>query len=319
MSAVFLDLGSVDAGDLELSRLRAAYPRWTLHASTFASETAARIAGARIVVTNKVVLDRAAIKAAPLLRLIAVTATGTNNIDLAAAAERGIAVVNLRAYATPAVVQHVLAVMLAFATRWQDYDRDVRAGAWSAATHFCMLDHPIGELAGRTLGIVGFGELGRGVARIAEAFGMQVLVAARPGSADLPPGRVSLDELLRESHYVSLHCPLTAQTQGLIGAAAFARMRRDAVLINTARGAIVDAAALAVALRAGTIAGAAIDVLEREPPPADHPLLAPDIPNLILTPHTAWASREARQRAIDGTAANLRAFLAGTPENLVRA
>jgi len=314
--AVFLDLATVARGDLDLTGLRAACARWTLHDYTQPGQLAARIARAQVVVTNKFVLDRAALAAAPDLKLVCLTATGTNNVDLAAAQELGIAVANVTGYATAAVVQHVFALILAHATRLLDYRAAVAAGAWSRSPMFCLLDFPIFELAGKTLGIVGYGELGRAVARVARCFGMEVLIAQRPGG---PPreGRLPLADLLPQVDVLSLHCPLAENTRGLIGAAELALMRPTALLVNTARGPLVDAQALAAALRAGTIGGAALDVLSSEPPPLDHPLLAPDIPNLILTPHTAWASREARQRVLDEVALNIAAFAAGERRNRV--
>jgi glycerate dehydrogenase len=312
---IVLDLGSIDRGDMDLTRLEAACGRWRLHASTRAEELAERLNGAEVVVTNKVVLDRSALqKARP--RLVCVAATGTNNLDLQAARELGIAVTNVTAYATPSVVQHVFALMLAHATRLLDYREAVRKGAWAVSEHFCLLDFPIRELKGKTLGIIGFGELGRGVARAAEAFDMRVLVGARPGS-EPSEGRLSLHDLLPLVDVLSLHCPLTEQTRNLIGAAELARMRPDALLVNTARGGIVDEAALADALRRGVIGGAAVDVLTAEPPASGNPLLASDLPNLILTPHTAWASSESRQRLVDEVAANIRAFVKGENRNRV--
>jgi glycerate dehydrogenase len=287
-----------------------------LHDRTGAEEVTARIAGFEAVLANKCSLDRAAIAAAPALRLIALTATGTDNVDLAAARERGIAVCNLRDYCTPSVVQHVFAMLLALTHRLGDYQALVRSGRWQEAGQFSVFDHPIRELQGRIMGIVGYGALGRAVARVAEAFGMQVRLAQRPGGARTE-GRFDFDELLPQLDVLSLHCPLTEATRGLVSAARLARMKRDAILINTARGALVDTRALADALLAGRLGGAGIDVLEREPPPPDHPLLDPSIPNLIVTPHVAWAAREARQRCLDELALNVESFLAGKRRNRV--
>jgi len=314
--AVFLDRATVARGDLDLTRLQSACARWSFYDYTRPEETATRLTGAQVAVTNKVLLDRAALAAAPDLRLVCLTATGTNNVDLDAARHLGIAVANVTGYATAAVVQHVFALMLAHATRLLDYRAAVAAGAWSTSPQFCLLDFPIFELAGKTLGIVGYGELGRAVARVAQVFGMGVLIAQRPGG---PPqeGRLPLAELLPRVDVLTLHCPLADNTRNLIGAAELARMRPTALLVNTARGGLVDGKALAAALRAGTIGGAALDVLSVEPPPLGHPLLAPDIPNLILTPHTAWASREARQRVLDEVAENIHAFAAGERRNRV--
>lgn len=313
---VVLDLASIDTGDLDLQRLRNACGRWRYHAATRPERAAERIADAEVVVTNKVVLDAAAMDAAPKLRLLCIAATGTNNVDLDAARARGIAVTNVSGYATPAVVQHVFAMMLGWATRLGDQQRSVRDGDWSASEHFCLLGQPVRELAGKRLGIVGHGELGRAVGRVAEAFGMEVLIAGRPGGPP-QPGRIPLPELLAQVHVLTLHCPLAENTRGLIGAAELATMRDDALLINTARGGIVDEQALADALRAGRPVAAAVDTLSREPPPPDHPLLSADIPNLIITPHVAWASVEARQRLIDEVAENIAAFTAGRRRNRI--
>ncbi len=265
----------------------------------------ATIAGATVVVLNKLRITREAIAAAPALKLIVLAATGTNNVDLEAARERGIGVCNLRDYCTAAVVQHVLGTMLLLTQRLREYDALVRSGAWSRGDQFCLLDFPLRELAGRKLGIVGYGALGKGVARAASlALGMEVWIASRPGG-EPRAGRHDLDELLSQVDVLSLHCPLTTLTQGLIGAPQLARMKPDALLINTARGALVDSQALADALRAGRLGGAAIDVLPQEPPVDGNPLLAPDIPHLIVTPHIAWAAREARQRCLDEMAANV--------------
>jgi glycerate dehydrogenase len=207
-------------------------------------------------------------------------------------------------------VQHVFGVLLLLTHKLREYDQRVRSGAWQRGEQFCLLDFPIRELTGRSFGIVGFGTLGKGVARVARTFGMNVVVANRPGG-EREPGRVDLEELLGRADVLSLHCPLTPATEGMIGAAELARMKPDAVLINTARGALVDAGALADALRGHRLGGAAIDVLAQEPPVEGSPLLAADIPNLIVTPHIAWGAREARQRCLDEMAANVEDFLRG--------
>ncbi|MEJ2308441.1 MAG: 2-hydroxyacid dehydrogenase [Gammaproteobacteria bacterium] len=310
MKAVFLDFKSVDAGDLDLTLLRQSHDDWTLHDETVRAETAGRIGQAGIVVSNKVQIDRTLIENSPELRLICVAATGTNNVDLEAAKERGIPVTNVTAYGTPSVVQHVFALMFALATHLQDYTRLVAEGDWQQSSQFCLLDFPIMELAGKTLGIIGYGELGRGVAQAAEAFGMRVLIAERRG-AEPRPGRVPLDELLAVSDVVTLHVPLTPETRNLVDARALEQMKPSALLINAARGGVVDEQALADALRAGRIGGAGVDVLTCEPPADGNPLLAPDIPNLIVTPHIAWASRESRQRLLDDIATTIAEWHAG--------
>ena len=318
MQGVFLDSATMKPEALDLSGLRAALPQWRFHETTTPAQLHERIADATVVLTNKVVLDRAALEAASHLKLICVCATGTNNVDLDAARERGIPVCNVRDYAAPSVAQHTVALMLALATRWHDYHRDVASGVWSRSPVFTRMDYPVVELAGRNLGIVGRGSLGRRVAALGEALGMRVRFARslRPG-APPEPGRVPLSALLAQADVLSLHCPLTEQTRGLIDRQALAAMKRSAFLINTARGDLVDEPALAEALRRGDIAGAALDVLSQEPPPADHPLLAADIPNLLITPHNAWVSTECRQRLLNGVVENIRAWRGGTLRNCV--
>jgi glycerate dehydrogenase len=311
MNSLFLDYATVSFNDdLDPAALRRAMPQLELRPHTAQADVAGAVAGTEIVLVNKLRITREIMEAAPGLRLIALAATGTNNIDLEAARERGVAVCNLRDYCTASVVQHVFGMLLNLTQRLREYDALVRSGAWQRGEQFCLLDYPIRELAGRRLGIVGFGTLGRGVAHAARAFGMEVLVANRPGGERVP-GRLDLDELLPQVDVLSLHCPLTPSTEGLIDRARLGRMKPDAVLVNTARGALVDGAALADALRAGRLGGAAIDVLPKEPPVDGHALLAGDIPNLIVTPHIAWAAREARQRCIDEMAANVEDFRRG--------
>jgi len=315
-TAVFLDLDTTDRGDLDLSSLHRAWPDWTLYRSTRRAQVRERVADAALVVSNKVVLTRDHLAAATRLRLVCVAATGTNNIDLQAARERRIAVTNVTGYATASVVQHVFALALALTTRLGDYRRAVEEEEWQRSHQFCLLDFPVRELAGLRLGIVGYGELGRAVARVGEAFGMHLLLAQRPGGL-AQPGRLPLDRLLAEADVVSLHCPLAENTRNLIGERELALMKPDALLVNTARGGIVDEVALAKALRNGVIGGAGIDVLTVEPPKSGNALLAPDIPNLILTPHIAWASRDARQRLIEEIALNIGAFSQGQARNRV--
>lgn len=313
--ACLLDADSLGPG-LDFGALRAAATDWDWYPNTAPGEVAERLAGIEVAVSNKAPIDADALAAASELRLICVAATGVNNIDLEAAAAHGVTVCNATGYATPAVSQHVFALLLALATRLEHYHAAATDGRWAAHDHFCLLDAPIVELAGRSLGIVGYGELGRGVARIAEALGMEVLVAARPGHA-ATGGRVAFEELLARADAITLHCPLTEETRGLIGAAELQAMKSSAFLINTARGGIVDEAALAHALRAGTIAGAGVDVLSAEPPRDGNVLLADDIPHLIVTPHSAWGTQAARQRLVEQVAANIEAWRAGTPRNAV--
>jgi glycerate dehydrogenase len=214
------------------------------------------------------------------------------------------------------VVQHVFALILALTTRLSQYQHAISEGRWQRHPHFCLLDYPIRELAGRTLGIIGYGSLGQGVAKVAPSFGLHVILAQRPGG-EPQSGRMPVDELLAEADIVSLHCPLTDYTKNLISEREFGLMKDDAILINTARGGIVNEAALVTALRAGKIGGAGVDVLSEEPPVNGNPLLEGDIPNLIVTPHIAWASRESRQRVVDIVVDNIRAYLNGRPQNVV--
>lgn len=318
MLGSFLDRDSLDYGDLDFSVLNTALPDLAYYPATLPEQVAERIAQAEVVISNKVMLNAEAIRQAPQLRLICIAATGVNNVDLAAAEAAGITVCNCRGYGTSAVVQHVFALLLTLYTRLPDYHQAVQAGRWQRASQFCLLDYPIRELADKTLGIVGYGELGRGVARVAEAFGMRVLLAQRPGTVEPEEGRIPLPVLLPQVDVLSLHCPLTPETRGLIGAWELALMRRDAVLLNTARGGLVDEAVLADALRKGALGGAGIDVLSLEPPTAGNPLLAPDIPNLIITPHSAWGSQESRQRLLEQLAENIHEYRTGQPIRVVR-
>ncbi|EAR22133.1 glycerate dehydrogenase [Nitrococcus mobilis Nb-231] len=317
MQAVLLDRASLDLDDLNFNKLDSIFKKIHYFKATAATQTVARIGTAECAIVNKAVLDRSVLERCPRLRLICVLATGTNNVDLQAAAARGITVVNCRGYGTASLVQHVFMLVLALSRNLLSYVRDVRDGRWARADQFCLLTHPIGELEDRVLGIIGYGEIGRRVAQTAELLGMSVRVAQRPGVERPEPGRVRLPELLAEVDVLSLHCPLTPATRGLIGAPELARMKDTALLINTARGGIVDEAALADALRTGQIAGAGVDVLTEEPPWQGNPLLEPDISNLIVTPHCAWGSRQARQRLIDQTAENVRSWLAGKPLRVV--
>ncbi len=319
MRGVILDAASLGE-DVDLAPVLSLAGDWACHASTPATDVAARIRDAEVVLSNKVPLTAASLAVAPRLRLVVVMATGTNNVDLAAATQQGIAVCNARAYATASVAQHTMLLLLALARSLLSAERSARDGTWSRSPFFCVLGHPTLELGNRRLGIVGHGELGREVARLARAFGMRVALAALPGrryadAEDCP--RMPLEDLLPWADVISLHCPLTATTRGLIGAPELARMRPDALLINTARGGIVDEHALLDALRAGRLGGAALDTLECEPPPADSPLLNAGLPNLIITPHVAWASREARQRLVDQLGEILREFRAGRFMNRV--
>jgi glycerate dehydrogenase len=322
---VILDGITMRGGDLDLAPLEG-LGDVVYHDRTTPDELLPRAADAPCLLTNKVVIDRDAIAALPRLRYIGVTATGVNVVDLAAARERGVVVTNVPAYSTMSVAQHVFALLLELVNHTGDHnaavhDPAVSGGRWAACADFSFTVAPITELAGKTLGIVGLGEIGCAVARIAAALGMTIAAAEtqrRRPSLELPTGPVQwlpLDELFAAADVVSLHCPLTDATTGLVNALRLARMKRSAILINTGRGPLVDEAALAAALREHRLGGAGLDVLSIEPPPANHPLL--NAPRCVITPHVAWASVEARRRLLHTVAENLRAFLQGRPVNVV--
>ncbi len=310
---VFLDRASLHA---QLRRPVFEH-EWVDYPNTAEHEVVARLRGATIAVSNKVPLAAPALARLPELRFIAVAATGTNNVDLDYCRRRGIAVSNVRHYAVHAVPEHVFMLALALRRNLLAYREDVIHGRWQRAEQFCLMHRPIHDLAGATLGVVGYGAIGQAVARLGEAFGMRLLVAERRGARRPRAGRVAFETVLEESDVLSLHCPLVPETQRLIGAPELARMKPGAILINTARGGLVDEHALAEALRQGRLAGAGIDVLSEEPPRAGNPLLALAIPNLIVTPHNAWASLEAQQRLADQLIENIEAYVRGEPRNRV--
>ncbi len=316
MRAVFLDYSTMGP-DLDLTPLREIFPDLEIHANTSTEQAATRTRSAEFVFTNKVCLDDALMGVSPALKLIGLTATGTDNIELDAAQRRGIAVCNIRGYCTQSVVEHVFGSLLTLTHSLHRYRASVQAGDWQKADDFCMLTHPIRELSGMTLGIVGYGELGRGVAATARHFGMQVLISVRPGSEATTADRLPFYDILARSDVISLHCPLTDETRNLFGREEFGRMKSSAFLINTARGGLVDARALVAALSNDEIAGAAIDVLKKEPPVDGNALLEYTGDNLLVTPHIAWGTDRARQNAIDELAANVRAFLDGERRNRV--
>jgi glycerate dehydrogenase len=316
---VFLDAATY--GDVSLKRF---VDKWhcTIHRFTGPAETVARLAGHSIAVTNKVVIDQAILNSpeAHDLQLIAVAATGTDMIDRDEASRRGVKVCNVPGYATQSVAQFTIALVLELATAAAKYSNDVRKGEWQRSAVFSLLSHRAIELNGKKLGIVGYGSIGRAVAQMAHGFGMEILVAARPGAvASIPQGRIALVELLREADIISLHCPLTPETRHLINPESLALMKPTAFLINTARGALIDETALIDALRAKRIAGAALDVISQEPPPGDHPIIRAvnELDNLIVTPHTAWSAREARERLLNEVEENIAAYLQGGERNRV--
>jgi len=313
-----LDGATLNPGDLDWSPLRA-LGDCEIYDRTAAAQVAGRAQGAQGLLVNKVALPGEALRALPSLRYVGVLATGVDRIDVAAAHERGIVVTNVPAYGTASVAQAVFALLLELVCHTGRHAAGVRDGRWSRSDDFCYWDAPLVELAGLVLGVVGFGAIGRAVARIARGFEMRIVACDLRGASEPSPDgtpRLPLDELLATSDVVSLHLPLTPGTRGLLGAERLARMKPGAYLINTARGGLVDSEALAAALRAGRLGGAGLDVLDVEPPPADHPLLS--APRCIVTPHVAWATTAARQRLLDAVVENLRAWLAGSPRNVVR-
>jgi len=290
---------------------------WQEYEQSQEAEVTERLADATIALSNKAPIRRAMLEKLPRLKFIAVAATGYNNVDVDACRERGIAVSNIRNYAIHAVPEHTFALIFALKRNLMAYRDDILRGRWQAESQFCFFDHRIGDLHGATLGIIGAGVLGREVGRIGQAFGMNVLYAQSLSGDTSLTDRVPMDQLLAESDIVSLHCPLTKATRNLIGERELRLMKPGALLINTSRGALVDEAVLARALQEGWIAGAGCDVLSTEPPRNGNPLLEIRAPNLILTPHVAWASDEAMQTLADQLIDNIEAFVAGKPQNLV--
>lgn len=320
MKGVILDTGSLHPDDLDWTNLKAAFSELQTFDQTRVQQLDERLAGADVALTNKVVLDSGALARHSNLKLIVVLATGTNNVDIEAASQYGIRVCNNVGYSTNSLVEHSLALILALARRLPAYQHAVRRGDWQRSEQFCLLTPPIQQLAGSQLGIIGAGASGRHLAMIARAMGMRTTALHSSGNTieadpDLP--RQSMAELLATSDVISIHCPLTAATTGLIGQRELKAMKPTALLINTARGGIVDEGALCAALRNGEIAGAALDVLSEEPPINGNPLLTLDHPNLIITPHNAWASRRARQALIDQSADIVESFKRGNLINCV--
>lgn len=315
MRAVILDLKGLET--IDLSPIEKSVSELVCYELTRPDQVLERVKGADILITNKTAITADVMDAAEQLKYICVLATGTNVVDKVAAAERDIPVSNCVAYGVGSVVQHVWSMILALHTNLVSYANDVQKGQWQRSDQFCFLDYPIVELEGKTLGIIGYGNLGRGVASVASAFGMKVLVAQSLSSNGQDPDRVSLDELIETSDVISLHCPLTDDTENLFDCCTFKQMKNTAFLVNAARGGIVDEQDLADALKSAEIAGAATDVLTVEPPKDGNPLLDPSIPNLLVTPHIAWGTLEARTRIIQQTADNIQAFLRGEHANPV--
>ncbi len=310
---VFLDSATVIA---DVRRPVFAH-EWEEYPATTNEQVVARLQDATIAITNKVLLRRESLELLPKLKMVAVAATGTDNVDIEFCRERGIVVSNIRNYSVHTVPEHVFMLMLALRRNLLAFDTDLRKGEWQKSAQFCLFTHPVHDLHGSTLGIIGHGAIGKAVEQIALAFGMKVLFAEHKDTTEVRPDYTAFDTVLRTSDVITLHLPLNMQTRHLISTAEFALMQTHALLINTARGGLVDEMALLEALRSGRIAGAGFDVLAKEPPTAGHPLLDLDLPNFILTPHIAWSGRAAMQTLADQLIDNIEAFVAGTPHNRV--
>ncbi|MDR1796512.1 MAG: D-2-hydroxyacid dehydrogenase [Clostridiales Family XIII bacterium] len=317
MRIVALDAFTVNPGDLSWDGI-ARFGELALYDRTAEADIASRIGGAAIVLTNKTPITRQTLEACPGIRYICVLATGYNVVDLSAARERGIPVSNIPSYSTPSVAQHVFALLLEICDQVRHHSETVREGRWVASPDFCYWDYPLIELAGKRFGIIGFGKIGRAVARVAAAFGMDVIVHSRSagGALETAPVRfVDLDTLYRESDVISLHCPQTESNVGMIGREAIAKMKDGVIVINTARGPLVQEADMRAALESGKVGWFAADVVSREPMREDNPLLG--APRAILTPHMAWGATEARERLLRIAEGNIEAFLAGSPIHVV--
>jgi glycerate dehydrogenase len=291
---------------------------WIEYGETFSEQVVERLHGATIVISNKLPLRETELSQLPELKLIAIAATGSDNIDLDYCRSHDIAVSNTRGYAVNSVPEHVLMMILALRRNLLAYRADVQDGKWQQSKQFCLLTHELRDIKRSTLGIIGYGSIGKAMARLGESVGMRLLISEHKGTASIREGRSAFNEVLRRSDVISLHCPLTDETRDMFGTAEFKIMKRDGLLINTARGGLVEDAALVAALRNGLIAGAGFDALREEPPRQGSPLLDLNLPNFIVTPHVAWASNEAVQALADQVIENIEAFIAGKPRNLLR-
>ncbi|MCJ8139864.1 D-2-hydroxyacid dehydrogenase [Falsirhodobacter halotolerans] len=309
---VFLDRATIDP-KVDLTRPHVPHC-WQEHDRTAPDQVVARLRGAQVAITNKVPITRATLDALPDLRFVTIAATGYDIVDLDACREKGVTVSNVRGYAVGSVPEHTMALILALARGVVGYRRDVIAGDWQASGQFCFFNHDIRDLSGATLGLIGAGSIGASVARLAEAFGMRVLQAERKGAATLRPGKTAFDDVLARADVLTVHCPLTSETKGMIGDAEFAAMARRPIVINVSRGGIVEEAAAVRAIEAGRISGLGLDVLTTEPPAGDNPILRICArPDVILTPHVAWASHNAMTALWDQVVASIDGFLAGAP------
>ena len=305
---VFLDRNSIDCGDMDFSLIDSLTQFKMLDACS-SDQVVSKTGNAEIIISNKVNLGAEHFEQLPKLKLICVIATGTNNIDLVAAEKHGILVRNVKDYAAASVSQHVFMLILALSSGFIEYQSDIKQGAWQNQNQFCLLSYPMQELNGKTIGLIGYGHIAQSVERIALAFGMKVLIAQSFNPANRQENRTDLQTLLAQSDVISLHCPLTEHTRHLIAQDEFSRMKSSAIIINTARGGIIHEPDLLNALKAGEIAAAGIDCLATEPPTANDPMIMANLPQLIITPHNAWGSVQARQRLVDGTAQNIDNFL----------
>lgn len=312
---VILDKGSLDNADLDFSYLDSLVDKWQSYDHTNVQDTLSRIKNAEIIITNKVIINQAILEQAAQLKLVCIAATGTNNVDLVAAKRLKIKVCNVTGYATNSVVQHVFSLIFILHRNICQYDALVRSKKWDESKHFCRLDFPISELTGKTLGIIGYGELGKAVAKTATAFGLNVIVA-QSLTDNKKTDRVELAELLSQSDIVSLHCPLTNQTEKLINKNTLALMKTDGILINTSRGGVINEADLLDALKNNKLAAAGLDVLNQEPPNKNL-LIEANLPNLLITPHIAWASHTSRQRLVNEIAENIKAYQSHIDRNIV--
>jgi len=314
---IFLDRDSIDCNDLDLSTIEASTRLVSLERCT-PDEVIRKAAGFEVIIVNKVKLARQQFESLPDLKLICIIATGTNNVDLTAAAEHNIVVCNVQNYAAASVSQHVFLLILSLIRRFTDYQADIKQGLWQAQDQFCLLSHRMEELTGKTIGLIGYGHIAKAVEKVALAFGMQVIIAQSLSPHASPQlDRLPLQQLLKKADIISFHCPLTEQTRNLITAEEFALMKPTAIVINAARGGIINEADLLKALESGQIAAAGIDCLQHEPPKADDLLMNANLTQLIITPHNAWGTLQARQRLVDGTASNIQNFISGNISNQV--
>ena len=314
-NGVILDRGSLDNADLDFDCLNSLVDNWQSYDHTNVDDTLSRVKNAEVIISNKVIIDKTILEQASRLKLVCIAATGTNNVDLVTAKNQGIRVCNVTGYATNSVVQHVFSLIFILHRKICQYDALVRNKKWDESKHFCRLDYPITELTGKTLGIIGYGELGKAVAKAAEAFGLKVIIAQSLTNKK-KNDRVELADLFSQSDIISIHCPLTSDTEQLINQQSLALMKPECILINTSRGGVINEKDLLDALKNNTLAAAGLDVLNQEPPEGNI-LTEANLHNLIITPHIAWASHTSRQRLVNEIGENIKAYLSNTKRNIV--